>query len=135
VKIVNPPELMAPRGFSHAVTSGQTVYLGGTTAHDASGALPGPGLLAQFDGALRNLVVTLTAAGARPEGVVWLQVFVTDVSEYRAITRDLGPVWGRHFGRHYPAMGLFGVTELADPEAVVELMGIAVIEPREPPSP
>jgi enamine deaminase RidA (YjgF/YER057c/UK114 family) len=37
-------------------------------------------------------------------------------------------VWGRHFGRHYPAMGLFGVTELADPDAVVELMGIAVID-------
>jgi enamine deaminase RidA (YjgF/YER057c/UK114 family) len=128
VKIVNPPELMAPRGFSHAVTSRQTVYLGGTTAHDASGALPGPSLLAQFDGALRNLVMTLTAAGARPEGVVWLQVFVTDVAEYRAITHELGPVWGRHFGRHYPAMGLFGVTELADPDAVVELMGIAVLE-------
>ena len=60
--------------------------------------------------------------------MVWLQVFVTDVAEYRAITRELGPVWGRHFGRHYPAMGLFGVTELADPDAVVELMGIAVIE-------
>jgi enamine deaminase RidA (YjgF/YER057c/UK114 family) len=104
VKIVNPAELMA------------------------SGALPGPSLLAQFDGALRNVVVTLTAAGARPSGVVWLQVFVTDVAEYRAITRELGPVWGRHFGRHYPAMGLFGVTELADPDAVVELMGIAVIE-------
>lgn len=128
MKIVNPPELMTPRGFSHAVASGPTVYLGGTTAHDSSGALPGPSLVAQFDGALRNLVVTLTAAGARPEGVVWLQVFVTDVAEYRASTRELGPVWGRHFGRHYPAMGLFGVTELADPDAVVELMGIAVIE-------
>ena len=46
----------------------------------------------------------------------------------RRTTRDLGPVWGRHFGRHYPAMGLFGVTELADPDAVVELMGIAVID-------
>jgi enamine deaminase RidA (YjgF/YER057c/UK114 family) len=128
VKVINPPELMTPRGFSHAVASGQTVYLGGTTAHDASGALPGPGLLAQFDGALRNLVVTVKAAGARPQDVVWLQVFVTDVAAYRAITRELGPVWGRHFGRHYPAMGLFGVTELADPEAMVELMGIAVIE-------
>jgi enamine deaminase RidA (YjgF/YER057c/UK114 family) len=128
VRIVNPPALMAPRGFSHAVVSGQTVYIGGTTAHDGSGALPGPGLLEQFDGALANVAVTLGEAGAQPSDVVWLQVFVTDVGEYRRITRELGPVWGRHFGRHYPAMGLFGVTELADPDAVVELMGIAVID-------
>jgi enamine deaminase RidA (YjgF/YER057c/UK114 family) len=128
VKIINPAQLMEPRGFAHGVLSANTVYLGGTTAHDASGALPGPGLLEQFRGALGNLVVTLGEAGARPQDLVWLQVFVTDVSEYRRITRELGPVWGRHFGHHYPAMGLFGVTELADPDAVVELMGIAVID-------
>ena len=128
MRIINPPQLMEPRGFAHGVLAGRTVYLGGTTAHDASGALPGPGLLEQFGGALGNLVVTLREAGARPQDVVWLQVFVTDVSEYRGITHELGPVWGRHFGHHYPAMGLFGVTELADPDAVVELMGIAVID-------
>jgi enamine deaminase RidA (YjgF/YER057c/UK114 family) len=84
--------------------------------------------LEQFSAALGNLAVTLREAGARPEHLVWLQIFVTDVGEYRRITRELGPVWGRHFGRHYPAMGLFGVTELVPPDAVVELMGIAVIE-------
>jgi enamine deaminase RidA (YjgF/YER057c/UK114 family) len=128
MRIVNPPSLMAPRGFSHAVASGQTIYLGGTTAHSGDGQLPGPGLLEQFDGALANLAVTLAAAGGRPEHLAWLQVFVTDVAAYRASTRELGPVWRAHFGRHYPAMGLFGVTELADPAAVVELMGIAVID-------
>lgn len=128
MKIINPPTLMSPRGFAHATVSGQTVYLGGTTAHNASGALPGPGLLEQFDGALANLMITLTEAGARPQDITWLQVFVTDVSAYRSITPALGLVWRRHLGRHYPAMGLFGVAELADPAAVVELMGIAVID-------
>lgn len=128
MKIVNPATLMAPRGFSHAVVSGQTVYIGGTTAHDGAGALPGPGLLEQFDGALANVAVTLAEAGAKPSDVVWLQIFATDVRQYRWLTPELGPVWRRHFGRHYPAMGLFGVTELADPNAVVELMGIAVID-------
>ena len=36
-------------------------------------------------------------------------------------------MWRKHFGRHYPAMGLFGVTELFEPEAQVELMGVAVL--------
>ena len=41
--------------------------------------------------------------------------------------RGLGDVWRKHFGRRYPAMGLFGVTELFDPAAKVELMGVAVV--------
>ncbi len=54
-------------------------------------------------------------------------MFVTSVSEYRASLRELGQVWRRHFGRRYPAIGLFGVTELFEPGAKVELMGVAVI--------
>ncbi len=40
---------------------------------------------------------------------------------------QLGRVWRKHFGRRYPAMGLFGVTALAEPGAMVELMGVAVV--------
>ncbi len=53
-------------------------------------------------------------------------MFVTDVVEYKDSLMTLGRVWRRHFGRHYPAMGLFGVTALFEPAAKVELMGIAV---------
>jgi enamine deaminase RidA (YjgF/YER057c/UK114 family) len=62
-----------------------------------------------------------------PEDLVSLQIFVTDVEAYRTSQRELGEVWRARFGRHYPAMGLFGVTGLAVPEAIVELMGVAVI--------
>jgi hypothetical protein len=34
-------------------------------------------------------------------------------------------VWREHFGRRYPAIGLFGVTRLFDEAAKVELMGVA----------
>ena len=54
-------------------------------------------------------------------------MFVTDVPGYRTSRRELGPVWRKHFGTHYPAMGLFGVTELATHRGLVELMGVAVI--------
>jgi enamine deaminase RidA (YjgF/YER057c/UK114 family) len=86
----------------------------------------------QFDVAAGNLVTALRAAGGEPEDLVSLQVFVTSVSEYRSSLRELGTAWRRHFGRRYPAMGLFGVTELFDPAAKVELMGVAVIAPRRP---
>jgi enamine deaminase RidA (YjgF/YER057c/UK114 family) len=58
---------------------------------------------------------------------VSLQIFVTDVGAYKDSLREIGRAWRKHFGRHYPAMGLFGVTELFEPEAQVELMGVAVL--------
>jgi enamine deaminase RidA (YjgF/YER057c/UK114 family) len=129
---INAPELALPVGFSHAVRAGSTVYLAGQVAQAPDGTVTGDTIAEQFDGAAANLVTALRAAGGGPEHLVSLQVFVTAVGEYKASLRELGDVWRRHFGRHYPAMGLFGVTELFDPAAKVELMGVAVIEPRDP---
>jgi enamine deaminase RidA (YjgF/YER057c/UK114 family) len=128
-RIVNPDSLMAPRGYSHVViATGTTVFLAGQTAHQADGTLKGTTLTEQFGPAAANLITALTAAGGQPEDLTYLQIFVTDVAEYRASTKELGAAWREHFGRHFPATGLFGVTELADPAARVELMGIAVIQ-------
>jgi enamine deaminase RidA (YjgF/YER057c/UK114 family) len=127
-RVVNPPELAPPRGFSHAVVAANTIYLAGQTAHGVDGKLSAETLVEQFDGAAANLVVALRAAGGDLGDLAWLQVFVTDVAAYRAAQRELGRVWRKHFGRHYPAIGLFGVSELVDPAAKVELMGIAVLE-------
>jgi enamine deaminase RidA (YjgF/YER057c/UK114 family) len=122
---VNSLDLAPPIGFAHAVVAGHTVYLAGQTAQAKDGHIEGETIVEQFDRAAANLLTALTAAGGEPDGLVMLQVFVTDVEEYRASLRELGPVWRRHFGKHYPAMGLFGVTRLFDEAAKVELMGTA----------
>jgi enamine deaminase RidA (YjgF/YER057c/UK114 family) len=126
-ELINSPELAAPVGFSHAVLAGDTVYLGGQTAQAPDGSIVGESVVEQFDVAAGNLMTALRAAGGEPDDLVSLQVFVTAVAEYRESLLGLGRVWRRHFGRRYPAMGLFGVTELFDPEAKVELMGVAVL--------
>jgi enamine deaminase RidA (YjgF/YER057c/UK114 family) len=129
---INSPDLPRPAGFSHAVRAGATVYLAGQVAQAPDGTVTGDTIVEQFDVAAANLVTALRAAGGEPEHLVSLQVFVTAVAEYKASLRELGEVWRKHFGRRYPAMGLFGVTELFDPAAKVELMGVAVLEPRTP---
>lgn len=126
-ELINSPELAAPVGFSHAVRAGDTVYLAGQTAQAPDGAIVGETIVEQFDVAAGNLMTALRAAGGEADDLVSLQVFVTAVAEYRESLPGLGPVWRRHFGRRYPAMGLFGVTELFDPAAKVELMGVAVL--------
>lgn len=119
-RIVNPVELPQPSGFSHAVVAADTIYLAGQIGE-------GETIVDQFDGALANLVAALRAAGGDVGDLVSLQVFVTDLAAYRAALLPLGQVWREHFGRYYPAMGLFGVTELFEPAAMVEVMGVAVI--------
>ena len=110
-----------PSGFSHAVVAdGRTVHLAGQVGAGAT-------LVEQFDDAARRLVVALRAAGGEPEDLVSLQVFVTDVGAYKAAMPWIGRAWRAHFGHHYPAMGLFGIGELFEPGAQVELMGVAVL--------
>ena len=120
-RIVNPPELGEPSGFSQAVVaSGRTVHLAGQIG-------TGRTLAEQFDDAAAKMIVALRAAGGDVEDLVSLQVFTTSVAAYKESLPQLGRVWRKRFGRHYPAMGLFGVTELFEPEAQVELMGVAVL--------
>ena len=126
-ELINSPDLAPAVGFSHAVVTGNTVYLGGQIASAPDGSVQGETMAEQFDLAAGNLVTALRAAGGGSDDLVSLQVYVTDVAEYRDALPQLGQVWRRHFGRRYPAMGLFGVTELFDPAAKLELMGVAVI--------
>jgi enamine deaminase RidA (YjgF/YER057c/UK114 family) len=119
--IVNPPELPEPVGFAHAVLASGAVYLGGQTGE-------GETLVEQFDSAAGRLVTALRAAGGEPDQLVSLVVYTTRIEEYRAATSELGEVWRRHFGKRYPAMALIGVSALFEPDARVELMGVAVLD-------
>jgi enamine deaminase RidA (YjgF/YER057c/UK114 family) len=106
---------------------GRTVFLGGQTALGPDGMIVGTSMVEQFDVAAGNVVTALTAAGGRPEDLVSLTIYVTDVPAYRSALAELGAVYQRHFGKHYVATALLGVAELFDEDAVVELVGIAVV--------
>ena len=126
---VNPAGLAASSGFSHAVVAegSRVVFLAGQTGMDATGAIVGGGLVAQFEQALANLLAALAAAGGRPEHLASLTVYIVDMDDYRTRARDIGAVWRRLVGRDYPAMAGIGVTRLWDADAVVELQGAAVL--------
>jgi enamine deaminase RidA (YjgF/YER057c/UK114 family) len=128
-RIVSVDELAPPRGFAHAVVAapGQTVYLGGQTAHGSDGVIRGATVVEQFCAAAANVVRALAAAGAEPPHLVSLQIFVTDLHAYQESLEEIGSVYRAYFGRHYPAMALFEVASLFDPKAIVELVGVAVV--------
>lgn len=128
-EVVVAPELAEPVGFAHAVVAapGRTVYLGGQTAQGPDGQIVGETVPEQFDVAAGNVVAALRAAGGSADHLVSLIIYVTDVAAYRATLKELGPLYRKHFGRHYPAVALLGVTELFDPAARLELVATAVL--------
>ena len=128
IEYVNPPELALPGGFSHAViATGRTVFLAGQTAEDDSGSIVGGDVVAQFEQALANLLTALRGAGGQPSDLASLTIYIVDLDDYRAHSREIGKVWRRLVGTTYPAMAGVGVTRLWEVEAKVEIQGYAVL--------
>lgn len=128
-QVINPVELGAPRGWNNGMLAprGRVLFIAGQTARDGTGRVPPSDFVAQFAAALDNILAVLRDAGAGPEHVGRMTVFVTDVQAYRDNLKSLGAVWRERMGRSYPAMALLGVSELVDPHALVEIETTAVI--------
>lgn len=103
------------------------MFLAGQAGHDSDGNITSSDLVAQFDRACANVARALADAGSAPEHLVTVHIYVTDAAEYRDHSRELGAAYRAHLGDHYPAMALFEVSALFDPDAKVELVCTAVI--------
>lgn len=130
-EIINPPGLVPPRGFNHGIltSGGRLLFLAGQDATGQDGRIAAPGdLVAQFAQALSNLTTVVEAAGGGAEHVVRLTIYVKSRDDYVAKLKPLGEVYRRYLGGHYPAMALFEVSGFFQPEALVEIEGIAVLD-------
>jgi 2-iminobutanoate/2-iminopropanoate deaminase len=117
------PDVMAPVShYCHAVRAGNLVWVSGIVGMDAEGHVP-EGAVAQFDMAIDVMDKCLKAAGAGPEHVTKVQVFLTDISQRAAIN----PRRQAYFGEHRPASTLVEVSALVDPRLVVEIECQAVV--------
>jgi enamine deaminase RidA (YjgF/YER057c/UK114 family) len=131
VERINPSELARPSGFSHAVsvTASRMVFLAGQVGMDRDGTVVSGGIVAQFEQALANLLTALAAAGGQPDDLVSLTIYIVDMADYQVHGKQIGAVWRRLVGADYPSTAGVGVTQLWDPEALVELQGIAAVGP------
>jgi enamine deaminase RidA (YjgF/YER057c/UK114 family) len=127
---VNPASMARPVGFAYAVKCrGTLLFLAGATGQDGSGRIRVKGdLLAQYDDALANICRVVQEAGGSPGDVVKLTYYVKDRDQYVANLKPLGDIYRKHFGKHYPAQSLFGVTALYEDDALVEVEAIACID-------
>ena len=129
-RAINPVDLAPPIGFAHAwlVEHGEarTLYLAGQCGYDEKGLVVSKGdLVAQLDLALRNNGCVLRDADMEFADVVQLNFYVRSRDDYATARKAFGQTWRQHCGKHYPGMAMFQVMSLFDPEALIEVQGIA----------
>ena len=129
---INPPTLAKPIGFAHGwlvtneLTQSRTLYLAGQCGYDPQGRITAPGdLVGQLDRALANILEVLQLASMGFQDVVQLNFYVTSRDDYATARSSFGAIWRRHCDRHYPAMAMLMVSGLLDPQARIEIQGIA----------
>ena len=127
---VNPEDLPDPIGYSNAIVTsgGRRVVIAGQTALGQDHKIQHFGdLVGQTRVIFENIAKILKEAGARPEHLVRMRIYVTHVDAYKRLGKEIGRAYREHFGTWFPAMTLLGVTRLYDEDALVEIETDAVI--------
>ncbi len=102
--------------YCHVTRAGPLVSVAGAVGQAADGSIP-TDVVAQFDIAMSVIDKCLKAAGAGPEHVIKVQVFMTDITERPKIN----PRRIAYFGDNLPASTLVEVKGLVDPRMKVEI--------------
>jgi enamine deaminase RidA (YjgF/YER057c/UK114 family) len=127
--VINPDTLAPPRGYSNGIVlSGtRTLFVAGQIGWDKDCKIV-EGFEAQFALALDNVLDVVRAAGAGPERVGRLTIYVADKQAYIAAGKAIGAAYRARMGKHYPAMSLVEVAALLEDRALVEIEATAVLE-------
>lgn len=134
MKTLQPPDWLAPRGYSNGILTEMTVgsrlvFVGGQIGWNGQQQFESDDFAEQVRQALANIVAILAEGGARPEHIVRMTWYVTDKQEYVAAYPAIGKHYRELIGRHFPAMTAVEVADLVEDRAKVEIEVTAVVPP------
>jgi len=129
LECINPDDLPVPLTYTQVVvaTGSRLVFVAGQEPEDREGNLVGPGDFAiQAHQVFANLGRALAAAGAKPDQVTKITIYVTDYrrDEHLPVIEEARVAL---FGNHKPVDTLLGVAALS-PGYLIEVDAIAVTD-------
>lgn len=129
ITCIDPPDLPPQHSYTQVVvaTGSKLVFVAGQEPEDLNGDLVGPGDLAvQARQVYANLGRALAAAGATPEQVARITIYVVNYDRDRCLA-TIEEARKTLFGDHKPADVVLGVAALS-PGYLIEVDAIAVID-------
>jgi enamine deaminase RidA (YjgF/YER057c/UK114 family) len=130
-ELIDPKGLESPVGYAHVakLTGGTVVHVAGQAPFDERGQVVGKGdFVLQFTQVMSNLKIAIEAVGGRPNQYATLTIYVTNLEAYWNNKKPLGAAYRAVFGKHFPAITLVEVKRLYNPDCMIEISGIAVID-------
>jgi len=125
-QVITPNNVHRPRGYSHAIKAGNTIYVAGQIALDQEGNLVGKNdIAAQTEQAYENLKRVLEAAGATMDDIVMLNIYCRDMEDFAQKTREARL---KFLGKYHPAITAVEVSRLYSPDFLIEIEAIAVVD-------
>ena len=126
----NPETVYTPYANAYTqvivATGSKQIHVAGTVGMDTERNLVGKDdMKKQVEGTVKNIELSLQAAGAELSDVVRINIFTTDVDRY---LQKGHMALAALFGETLPVSTLVGVTRLAHPDYLVEIQATAVID-------
>ena len=118
-----------PIGYANGIAAapGRLVFVAGQIGWDEQQRFQSPDIVPQFEQALKNILAVLAKAGGEPQHICRLTAYCCDKPAYLAARKQLGAIWRRIMGNHYPAMSMIFVVDLLDNPGKIELEATAVV--------
>ena len=128
-----PHSTIQPQGWARAkgyangiLTAGGVLYVGGQIGWNAEQVFEHHDFVGQAEQALSNIVEIVQAAGGQAKDITRLTWYVIDKKEYLARQQEVGQVYRKVLGKHFPAMTMVVVSGLIEDEALLEIEATAI---------
>lgn len=128
---INPPELYKHPAYTRVITVKgpcKLIFVAGQTPSDENYKPVAKGdYKAQYERVMEALTIQLKAAGATWDDVVYRRMFVLDMDEFLKVQTDPNTKYPWQPGRPPPST-LIGVTRLSNPDFLIEIDLLAIVD-------
>jgi enamine deaminase RidA (YjgF/YER057c/UK114 family) len=125
--VPEPSAVRTSRFYPAGVDAGDYVYVSGQGPRRPDGTLP-PEFSQQVRQALDNIQTVVKSAGLTTEHVVYLQVYLNDMSKYD----EMKKAFADYFRKAQPAQSVLGVARMPEPPIQIDAVAVRSLEDKKP---